>query len=65
VVGEVVEEVHPRLGAPAATGGVHGAGDDALGRCLDLGQAGVDADGLGPGQAQLDAVVLGRVVGCG
>ena len=38
------------------------AGEDGFGHGLDLGQAGVDADGLGPGEAQLDAVVLGRVV---
>ena len=36
--------------------------DQVFGHLLDLDQAGVDADGTGARQAQLDAVVLRRVV---
>ena len=39
--------------------------EQRLGRGLDLGQAGVAADGAGPGQAELQPVVPGRVVGGG
>ena len=63
---DVVDERRQQvLFGPPAAGGCgsrapaceHGLGDD-----LDLPEAAVDADRTGAGQAQLDAVVLGRVV---
>ena len=60
-LGVLVEQV--ALLVAAGLGAVVGARRERfLGRVADLGQAGVLPDGLGPGQAELDPVVAGRVV---
>ena len=61
VGGEVGEQVDAADRRPPAAGGLEPGG----GHGLDLAEAGVLADRLGAGEAQLDAVVLRRVVAGG
>ena len=67
MLGEAIEEIELDFGPPLlrADGIGQLAGERRLGVLLDLREAGVLADRPRPGQAQLDAVVLGRVVGGG
>ncbi len=61
-VGDERAEEVPVLDSAAAGSGRELPGGDGR---LDVGEAGLDADGRGAGPAELDAVVLGRVVAGG